>query len=67
LNYAAFKGHFDMCKLLLKNGAKLSINKLNNDGLTPLFCAALNGYLGICKLLLEHGAKESINIRQKEG
>ena len=49
LHYAADKGHFDICQLLLKHGANLSQQTIS--GATPLHKAAQKGHLKVCKLL----------------
>ena len=43
-------------KLLLEHGAELETK--DEDGRTPLSCAAGNGHEAVVKLLLENGAKK---------
>ena len=50
---AAAKGHADVVRLLLDEGAQVT----SRGGLHPLHIAALNGHEDIFNLLLEHGAK----------
>ena len=47
-------GHYDICKLLLENGA--DPNVIIDGYQTPLFIAAYEGNFAICKLLIDHGA-----------
>jgi hypothetical protein len=54
LHYAAFKGHIEIARLLLQNGAE--VNAKSNRGSTPLYCAALNGHVDILHLLVKNGA-----------
>jgi len=48
---AAKFGEFEVCKLLLENGANV-----HEDDDLALQWAASNGHLEVCKLLLENGA-----------
>ncbi len=49
VNVASGSGHVDAVKLLLENGADISVP--NNQGLVPLHTASSRGYLDIVKLL----------------
>ena len=49
LHYAADKGHFDICQLLIKHGANVSQQTIS--GATPLHKAAQKGHLNVCKLI----------------
>ena len=49
LHYAAEKGHFDVCQLLIKHGGNASLQTAS--GATPLHKAAQKGHLKVCKLL----------------
>lgn len=55
LSAAAFKGHVDIAKHLVK--AKADPNAANDSGQTPLMFAALTGRTEMVKYLLEAGAK----------
>ena len=54
LNWAALKGHVEIARLLLQNGAEVNVR----DSLdrTPLHYAALFGHVDILHLLVENGA-----------
>ena len=54
LMIAAQEGHYEMCELLLKNGAK--VNAINVRVETALMLAAEKNKLQICKLLVSNGA-----------
>lgn len=55
LSAAAFKGHVEIAKQLVK--AKADPNAANDSGQTPLMFAALTGRTEMVKYLLEAGAK----------
>ena len=57
-HYAAFSGHVEIVKLLLKRGA--DPNAKNNFGLTPLRIAAQEGHVDVVRVLLERGADPRI-------
>ena len=63
LIWASFRGYEKMCKILLKQGAKLDIK--DSQGLTALHEAAQNGHAGVCSLLLKY--KANVNIRDIDG
>ena len=46
--------HFEVCELLIKEGAFVNHKMIN--GWTPLLIASLNGKLKICELLIKEGA-----------
>jgi ankyrin repeat protein len=54
LKEAAEAGHYDMCVLLLDNGAKVDGD---GYGSSPIYHAACNGHQSIVKLLVERGSK----------
>jgi hypothetical protein len=54
LRYAAGKGHAEIARLLLQNGAE--VNAKSNYGNTPLHWAAFQGHVDILHLLVENGA-----------
>jgi ankyrin repeat protein len=54
LHFAARKGHDNIVKLLLDNGADME--ETDKDGNTTLLIAVLNGHEAIVKLLLDNGA-----------
>ena len=54
LHYAARKGHSEITRLVLQNGA--DVNVRSNGGSTPLHCSAWNGHVDILHLLVENGA-----------
>jgi len=56
LMQAAYKGNLDMCKFLLKNGAKVGASVHGNE-YTALMMAALSGSSSVVQLLLDNGAK----------
>ncbi|KAH8816506.1 hypothetical protein F5884DRAFT_896275 [Xylogone sp. PMI_703] len=55
---AAAEGHIGVVKLLLENGADITI--LSNRRWTPLHLASYNGHIEVVKLLLEKGADVTI-------
>ncbi|CAF1330102.1 unnamed protein product [Didymodactylos carnosus] len=56
LQHAAFKGHVEMCKYLLKHGANVNDHE-HDQGYTALMFAALSGNSQVVQVLLEAGAK----------
>ena len=63
LTLAVSQGHFHTVKLLLDYGA--DINKLADDGKTPLVKAIAANYPEICQILLEKGA--NVNLQNSAG
>ena len=63
LMWAAYKGHTDVCELLISKGA--DVNAKSNDGWTPLMYAALKGHKDVCELLISKGA--DVNAKDKDG
>ncbi|RLU17107.1 hypothetical protein DMN91_011176 [Ooceraea biroi] len=64
LHYAARNGHYDVCELLLDNGA--DINAVTPAvGATALHRAATQGHSNIVKMLLRHGA--NVNLVDADG
>ena len=61
LMMATFKGNYQMVKNLLDNGAKTSIDWLNNENMSALCIAAQMKRVKTVSLLLERGA--SVNLR----
>ena len=51
---ASLKGHLDVVRLLLQNGA--TAESRDNDGSTPLIFASGEGHLDVVHLLLQSGA-----------
>lgn len=60
LHDAALKGHIDIVRLLLDNGAEIDIRSGVTDLDTPLIDAASHGHVDIVKLLLDRGADPRI-------
>ncbi|MCK4935754.1 MAG: ankyrin repeat domain-containing protein [Elusimicrobiales bacterium] len=64
LHIACFKGHLEIVKLLLENGA--AINAKDEKNPTPLHVASIQGHTKIAKLLIENkadmGDKASYNL-----
>jgi ankyrin repeat protein len=56
---AAKKGHLNICKYLLENGAQVDCQTMT--GATPLYTSVEEGHLEICKLLIEHG-NSNVNL-----
>jgi hypothetical protein len=54
LHCAAWKGHVEITRLLLQNGAE--VNAKSNGGSTPLVWDAHHGHVDILHLLVENGA-----------
>ena len=51
-HYAADKGYFEICQLLIKYGTNVSQETIS--GATPLHKATQRGHLKVCKLLGEY-------------
>ena len=66
---AARKGHIDIVKLLLENGADVNAKSSDSltwfSGWTPLISACENGHFETAKLLIENGA--DVNASSKSG
>jgi ankyrin repeat protein len=54
LHAAVAKNNYELCKLLIENGADVNISQMQN--VTPLHSAAHRGNLSIVQLLVNHGA-----------
>lgn len=54
LHYAAYRGRFNVARLLIDHGA--DVNAKDDNGRTPLHYATFMGYFDIVKLLIDHGA-----------
>ncbi|XP_076237377.1 uncharacterized protein LOC143179360 isoform X2 [Calliopsis andreniformis] len=64
LHYAARNGHYEICKILLENGA--AVNAQTRCGYaTALHRAALQGHVDIVRLLLKFGANP--NLKDADG
>ena len=63
LHFAASKGHKDVVKVLLDEGAMP--NRADNKGRTPLTKAVSNGNEYVVKLLLDGGADPNIGIQSR--
>ncbi len=59
LHWAAYNGHLEIVKALLKNGAR--VNTVRYDMVTPLHFAVENDHLEIVVELLANGAKVNAN------
>lgn len=55
LHWAAFNNYFEICVLLLENGADVNARG-GYQSATPLMWASRNGFVYIARLLLQHGA-----------
>ncbi|OGM40069.1 hypothetical protein ABOM_011265, partial [Aspergillus bombycis] len=62
LQLAADRGHEEIVKMLLENGADPSGGGANYS--TALVCASLNGYQRVVQLLLSHGANPNEQSRE---
>ena len=60
---ASRKGHCEVAKLLIENGAKVDLHK--NDGESALMYASRNGHCEVAKLLIENGAK--VDLQENDG
>ena len=58
MHEAVTAGHYEAVQLLLEKGA--DINKVDNDGATPLISAAMSGHKDVVELLLAAGADKSV-------
>lgn len=62
--YAAVRGNYDICKVLLHYGADL--NHITKELFTALHLAAVNGLIEICLLLIKAGANPyAIDVYKK--
>ncbi|CAC5398132.1 unnamed protein product [Mytilus coruscus] len=59
LMYAAWRGHLEICRLLIDTGCKIDTTT-SVDGWTALMFAARYGHLEICRLLIDTGCKIDI-------
>lgn len=64
LHAAAFKGHTDICRLLLAHGA--DVHAADSGGHTPLHSAASQGHDDICQILLAAGADPDARTQEGE-
>jgi ankyrin repeat protein len=55
LQYAAFRGFYELCELLLDKGADVNA-KTHDQGYSALMFAAISNHKTVVQLLLEHGA-----------
>jgi ankyrin repeat protein len=58
LLYAAREGHMDAVRALVK--ARVDVNQVNGDKLSPMVTAIMNGHLDLAKYLLDHGADPNL-------
>jgi len=63
LHYAANRGHIEIVRLLLENGAKINVQ--DKDKKTPLHEAMTYHHDRVARLLIEKGA--NVNLKDKEG
>lgn len=63
LSAASQFGCYDICDLLIKEGA--NVNTQNNQGNTPLHYAIAYNMASICDLLVENGAHENIKNKKR--
>lgn len=61
---AAYKGHVDMCKLLVKYGA--NVNEKDFYGVVPLMCAAIKDRVDTVKYLIEVGADIHVKAEDEQ-
>ena len=54
LHYAAYNGHFRVCKLIIENTSDNNPSCIKSDGITPLHWAAFSGHVKICHLIMEN-------------
>ena len=63
LIFASSAGHFEVCRLLIENGALVDVG--DDGGITALMFAAEHGHLAIAQLLIENGV--DINATDENG
>mmetsp|Transcript_1142 Transcript_1142/g.1683 ORF Transcript_1142/g.1683 Transcript_1142/m.1683 type:complete len:157 (-) Transcript_1142:450-920(-) len=63
MHKASKKGHVDLVRKLIINGA--DVNTTDNDEYTPLHHACSNGHVNVAKLLITNGAK--VNAKNDDG
>lgn len=64
LHMAASHGLVKTVTAMLENG-NVQVDPKDNEGKTPLNCAAGNGYYDVCKVLIKHGA--DVNTHDQMG
>ena len=52
--FSAFEGRVEVCKALLRAG--LSVNDTDDEGRSPLICAAQEGHLDVVNVLVQNKA-----------
>lgn len=57
LHWAAFKGHHDVCELLIQRGADVNAKTSDEDQQTAFSWACMSGDLKVVKLFVENDAK----------
>lgn len=62
---AAYHGHLDIARYLLKHGAL--VNQQYQDGFTALYLAAQEGWTDVMDLLLRHGANHLLGLHTGGG
>lgn len=55
LQYASFRGIYDLCKVLIKKGADVNA-KTHDQGYSALMFAAISNHTSVVRLLLENDA-----------
>lgn len=55
LQYAAFRGHLDLCRLLVEKGADVNA-KTHDQGYSALMFASVSNHAAVVRFLLEHDA-----------
>ena len=60
LHYACANGHFEVAKVLTRNGANISA--IGDDGKTPLFYACKSGHTEIVDFLLDFYSDQELNF-----
>jgi uncharacterized protein len=62
LHLAAFFGHEDIARELLRRGAEVNAVSRNALGVQPINSAAAGGHTGIVRALLDHGADPNARL-----
>jgi ankyrin repeat protein len=62
LHLAAFFGHEDIARDLLRRGAEVNAVSRNSLGVQPINSAAAGGHTGIVRALLDHGADPNASL-----
>jgi ankyrin repeat protein len=64
---AAEAGNVEMTETLLRGGAHVNVQTMDDDNFAALHCAARGGHLEVVKTLIRHGAKVDVIAKSGNG